>query len=148
MHSINKVFTLSTAFVAGALMLVGVTSPSYAETGTVRFNVGSAGFIFGVGGGSGVLRFKGQTYQLSIGGMRIGTIGASATDVTGVARNMRQASDIVGTYSAVGAGVAVIGGAGTARLQNEKGVILDVRAVKVGLEANLNLGGVSISLRQ
>jgi len=39
------------------------------------------------------------------------------------------------------------GGAGSARLQNEKGVVLEVRAVKVGLEANLNLGGVSISLQ-
>ena len=61
----------------------------YAETGAVRFSVGSAGFIVGVGGGSGVLRFKGRTYPLSIGGMRIGTIGASATEVRGVARNMR-----------------------------------------------------------
>ena len=39
------------------------------------------------------------------------------------------------------------GGGGAARLQNEKGVILEVRAVKVGLEANLNLGGVTISMR-
>ena len=93
------------------------------------------------------MRFKGRTYPLSIGGVRVGTIGASATEVRGIARNMRRASDIVGTYSGVGAGIAVIGGAGTARLQNEKGVILDVRAAKVGLEANLNLGGVTISMR-
>src|SRR5262245_29312101 len=135
MHSIVKASKLGAALIAGAAILGGVTTPAYAETGTVRFNVGSAGFIVGVGGGSGDLRFKGRTYPLSIGGMRIGTIGASATEVTGVARNMRQASDIVGTYSAVGAGIAVIGGAGTARLQNEKGVVLDVRPVKVGLEA-------------
>jgi len=146
MHSIVNGSKLA-AIIAGAVMLAGASTPSYAETGAVRFSVGSAGFIIGVGGGSGVLRFKGRTYALSIGGMRIGTIGAAATEVTGVARNMRQASDIVGTYSAAGAGIAVVGGAGTARLQNEKGVILDVRAVKVGLEANLNLGGVTISMR-
>jgi hypothetical protein len=146
MFSTIRAFKIGAALVAGALV-VGTGSPSYAETGTVRFNVGSAGFIVGVGGGSGILRFKGRTYQLSIGGVRIGTIGASATDVRGVARNMRQASDIAGTYSAVGAGVAVIGGGGAATLQNEKGVVLEVRAVKVGLEANLNLGGVRISLR-
>ena len=60
---------------------------------------------------------------------------------------MRQPSDIAGTYSVVGAGIAVVGGGGVARLQNEKGVVLEVRAVKVGLEANLNLGGVTISMR-
>jgi hypothetical protein len=148
MHYIVKVSKLGMALIAGMVMLMNVTTPSYAETGAVRFSVGSAGFIVGIGGGSGVLRFKGRNYPLSIGGMRIGTIGASATEVRGVAYNMRQPSDIVGTYSAVGAGVAVIAGAGSARLQNEKGVVLEVRAAKVGLEANLNLGGVSISMGQ
>ena len=138
---------IGAALVAGALMLGGTTTASYAETGAVRFSVGSAGFIVGVGGGSGTLRFKGRNYGLSIGGVRVGTIGASVTEVRGVAYNMRQPSDIVGTYSVVGAGIAVVGGAGAARLQNERGVVLEVRAVKVGLEANVNLGGVSISMR-
>jgi hypothetical protein len=146
MLNIAKASNLGGALIAGVIMLGGVTTPSYAETGAVRFSVGSAGFIVGIGGGSGVLRFKGRSYPLSIGGFRIGTIGASATEVRGVALNMRQASDIAGTYSAVGASVAMIGGAGTARLQNEKGVVLEVRAAKVGLEANLNLGGVTISM--
>ena len=138
---------VAAALVAGAVMLGTAPTPSYADTGTVRFTVGSAGFIVGVGGGSGVLNFKGRSYRLSTGGIRIGTIGASVTEVRGVARNMRRASDIAGTYSGVGAGVAVIAGAGTARLQNEKGVILEVRGVKAGLEANLNLGGLTISLQ-
>jgi hypothetical protein len=138
---------ISAALVAGAIMLGSAPTPSYADTGTVRFTVGSAGFIVGVGGGSGVLNFKGRSYRLSTGGVRIGTIGASVTEVRGVARNLRRASDIAGTYSGVGAGVAVIAGAGTARLQNEKGVILEVRAVKAGLEANLSLGGLTISMR-
>jgi hypothetical protein len=147
MLTIVRASKIGAALVAGAVMLGGATTASFAETGSVRFSVGSAGFIIGVGGGSGTLRFKGRAYPLSIGGVRVGTIGASVTEVRGVAYNMRQASDIVGTYSAAGAGIAVVGGAGAARLQNEKGVVLEVRAVKVGLEANLNLGGVSISMR-
>jgi len=135
------------ALVAGAVVLGSASTPSYAETGTVRFSVGSAGFIVGIGGGSGVLNFKGRSYRLSTGGVRLGTIGASVTEVRGVARNMRQPSDIAGTYSAVGAGIAVVGGVGTARLQNEKGVVLEVRAVKAGLEANLSLSGVTISMQ-
>ena len=148
MFNVVRASKIGAALIAGAVMLGSAPTPSYAQsTGTVRFNVGSAGFIVGVGGGSGVLNFKGRSYRLSIGGVRIGTIGVSATDVRGVARNLRQASDIAGTYTGVGAGIAVVGGAGTARLQNEKGVVLEVRAVKVGLEANLNLGGMTISMR-
>ena len=90
---------------------------------------------------------QGRSYRLSIGGVRVGTIGVSSTDVRGVARNMRRASDIAGTYSAAGAGIAVIAGAGVATLQNERGVVLEVRAVKIGLEANLSLGGMTISMR-
>ncbi|MBX9847322.1 MAG: hypothetical protein K2Z80_36535 [Xanthobacteraceae bacterium] len=147
MFNIVRASKVGAALIAGAVLLGSAPTPSYADTGTVRFSVGSAGFIVGVGGGSGVLNFKGRSYRLSTGGVRLGTIGASVTEVRGVARNMRRASDIVGTYTGVGAGVAVIGGVGTARLQNEKGVILEVRAVKAGLEANLNLGGMTISMR-
>jgi hypothetical protein len=147
MFSIARAFKISAAMIAGALILGSAPAPSYADTGSVRFSVGSAGFIFGVGGGSGTLVFKGRTYRLSIGGVRVGTIGISATEVRGRALNMRQASDIAGTYSAAGASIAVIGGGGVARLQNEKGVVLEVSAVKIGLEANLNLGGVTISMQ-
>jgi hypothetical protein len=147
MFSIARAFKISAAMIAGALILGTAPAPSYADTGSVRFSVGSAGFIFGVGGGSGTLVFKGRTYRLSIGGVRVGTIGISATEVRGRALNMRQASDIAGTYSAAGASIAVIGGGGVARLQNEKGVVLEVSAVKIGLEANLNLGGVTISMQ-
>ena len=147
MFNLVRVAKIGAALVAGAVILSSASAPSYADTGTVRFSVGSAGFIVGVGGGSGTLNFKGRSYRLSIGGVRGGTICVSATEVRGVALNMRQPSDIVGTYSAAGASIAVVGGGGVARLQNEKGVVLEVRAVKVGLEANLNLGGVSISMR-
>jgi hypothetical protein len=147
MFNIVRASKIGAALIAGAVVLGSAPTPSYAETGTVRFSVGSAGFIVGVGGGSGTLNFKGRSYRLSIGGVRVGTIGVSATEVRGVARNMRRASDIVGTYSAAGAGIAVVGGGGVATLRNANGVVLEVRAVKVGLEANVSLGGLTISMR-
>jgi hypothetical protein len=65
----------------------------------------------------------------------------------GRALNLRQASDIAGTYTAVGAGVAVAGGASGIRLQNAKGVVLELRGRNIGLELNANVSGVEISLR-
>jgi hypothetical protein len=51
----------------------------------------------GAGGGSGTLNFKGRNYRLSIGGINVGTIGASVVDLVGTASNLRTAADIVGT---------------------------------------------------
>jgi len=134
------------AFVAAAMLMVA-TLPSQADTGTVRFRVGSAGFIVGVGGGSGTLTFHGKTYPLRIGGVSLGMIGISSTDLAGRARNLRQASDIAGTYTAVGAGLAIAGGAATARLQNANGVVLEVKGTKVGFSASIDLSGLTISMQ-
>src|SRR5215468_5984667 len=135
----------ATIAVAG-VMLMTAAAPSFAETGSVRITVTKAGFIVGVGGGSGVLQFRGTTYRLRVGGISAGTIGVASADLVGTASNLRTAADIAGSYTAVGASVAVAGGAKTARLQNSNGVILVLRGAQVGLELSLNLSGVSISL--
>ena len=72
---------------------------------------------------------------------------SSTADLAGRARNLRRASDIAGTYTAVGAGLAVAGGAATARMQNANGVILEVRGTKVGFSASLDLSGLTISMQ-
>ncbi|WP_262265738.1 hypothetical protein [Microvirga yunnanensis] len=122
--------------------------PGWAATGTVRIEVVKAGFIVGVGGGRGTLVFQGRRYPLSVGGLSLGaTIGASKADLVGRAYNLRRATDIVGTYSAVGGSVAVGGGASGIRLQNARGVVLDLRGRNIGLEFNANVSGVEIGLR-
>jgi hypothetical protein len=147
MFDIRRAFRNGAVAVATLAMPL-LATPSHADTGTVHIVVTKAGFIVGVGGGSGVLTFHGRRYPLSIGGMSVGfAAGASKTEVVGRALNMNQPSDIAGTYTAVGAGVAVAGGAGAARLQNAKGVVLELRGRKVGFEAGANLSGVEIRLR-
>jgi hypothetical protein len=137
----------SAAAVAAAVMLMGVPSPSHAQTGTIRVNVTKAGFIVGVGGGSGTLTFKGRNYPLSIGGLSVGTFGATSADLVGNAYNLRTPADVTGTYTAVGAGVAIVAGGKAVRLQNANGVILELRGRQVGLEVSLNLSGMTVSLR-
>jgi hypothetical protein len=109
--------------------------------------VSKAGFIFGVGGGTGTLNFKGRSYPLSLGGISAGTIGVAQADLRGRALNMRRPEDIVGTYTAIGAGAALAGGAKGARLQNSNGVILEVSGAQVGFEATFGLSGLTISMR-
>src|SRR5262249_21291427 len=135
------------AIAAAAIMLIGTLSQSYAETGAVRLHIVKAGFIIGAGGGSGTLRFRGKQYRLGIGGINVGTIGASAVDLTGTASNLRTAADIVGSYTQSSAALAVVGGGRVATLRNANGVVIQVRGPAVGLEASLSLSGMTISMQ-
>lgn len=147
MFGISRTIKCGLAILAAAVMLVTFALPSYADSGTVRFRIVRGGFIVGAGGGSGTLVFHGRSYPLSVGGLSVGTFGAASADVVGRAFNLRRPQDIVGTYTAVGAGVAIAGGATAARLQNQNGVVMEVRGRQIGLEASLNLSGMSVSMR-
>ncbi len=147
MNLIRTTKYCATILVAAVILTVGNPSQSYADTGSVRLKVTKVGFIVGVGGGSGVLHFKGQSYRLSVGGVGIGTIGAAGADLVGTARNLRTAADIAGTYSAASASVAVAGGVKAVTLQNSNGVVLTLQGRQVGFEASLSLSGLTLSLQ-
>ena len=82
------------------LFLAGV-SPSYAQrqaaTGAVQVRIVRVGFIVGGGGGEGNLTYRGKVYPFSVGGISVGTIGATSADLVGRAYNLRSPSDIAGT---------------------------------------------------
>jgi len=119
----------------GLLVSVGVATPTRAETGAVSVVFTKGGFIVGVGGGKGVLTFRGKHYPFTVSGMSVGfTVGASTTN-------------FVGSYAAAGAGGAVAGGAGGVQLQNANGVILQLSGPKVGAEVSAAVGGVTIAMR-
>jgi hypothetical protein len=137
---------IAAVFMAAA-MWAGAVDASRAETGSLRLHVVKAGLIVGVGGGSGTLVFKGRSHRLSLGGIGVGSLGVAAVDLVGTASNLHHASDIAGTYGAAGAGATFVGGAQVARLQNEKGVVIEVRGVQVGFQISLGLSGLTIALR-
>lgn len=138
------------SFGAALLLLsaFGFASPSQADTGTVRVIFTKGGLVVGVGGGHGVLNFRGHNYRFTVSGMSLGfTIGASTTHLAGQALNLQSPSDIQGTYNVIGAGGALAAGAGGVQLQNQKGVILQLAGGKVGVELSAAVGGVTILLQ-
>ena len=135
------------AAVMAAVLLAGLSTQSQAQTGTVHLRIIKAGFIIGAGGGSGSLTYNGHRYRLSVGGISVGTIGIAEARLAGTAYNLHSPEDIAGVYEAAGAGVAIVGGPKVARLQNARGVVLELHGVQLGLEANLSLDGMSIALR-
>lgn len=132
----------------GLLTAAVVATPARAENGAVSVVFTKGGFIVGVGGGEGVLTFRGRRYPFTVSGASIGfTIGASTTKLVGRALNLRSPGDIAGSYAVVGAGGALAAGAGGVQLQNANGVILQLSGPKVGVELSAAMGGVTIAMR-
>jgi hypothetical protein len=143
-------FIASAAAVAAAAAVPVATQaqPQGKPDGTVEFTLWRAGFIVGGSGGSGTLHFKDNGYELRIGGISLGaTIGVARADFVGEVYNLKQASDIEGTYTAVSASGVLAGGAGVVDLQNSRGVRLRVSGRQIGLMVSIDLSGMQIGLR-
>jgi len=138
------------AFMALIVTLAGAALPSaaHADGGTIGFSVIKGGWIIGASAGSGVLIFHGQRYPISIGGLSAGFVfGASETNFRGTVSHIRSPYDVSGIYGAVGAGAALAVGGQAIVLRNEKGAVLRLVGRQVGLQINLDLSGMSITVR-
>jgi hypothetical protein len=143
-----NIITRRSLILSGAGLATAVfVAPAEAATGSVSMHIASAGFIFGVSGGSGTLTFRGRQYPLSIGGIRAGAlIGISAADLVGTASRLHSPGDIAGIYSAIGAGLSIAGGRTSAQLSNANGVVLRLHGRQVGFSFSIDLAGMNISL--
>jgi hypothetical protein len=145
---VRKLTRRSIVLSGAALVSASLSGVAEAATGAVTLRIASGGFIVGVGGGSGVLVFRGVRYPLSLGGVSLGaTIGVSEAQLVGTAFHLHDPHDIEGTYSAASAGVAVAGGGGVVVLSNARGVILRLKGRQVGFKLSLAISGLTISLK-
>src|ERR1700751_5198181 len=116
----------------GLLATTGLATPTLAETGRVAVVFTKGGLIIGVGGGQGVLTFRGKKYPFTVSGMSVGfTIGASTSKFVGRALNLKSPGELAGSYAVGGAGGALAAGAGGVQLQNANGVILQLSGPRV-----------------
>jgi len=131
-----------------ALASASVSTAAYADSGTIRISVVKGGWLIGASGGNGALDFHGHRYPLTVGGLSVGLVfGVSKTRLSGRVGHIRQPSDVEGVYGAAGAGVAVVKGARTIVLTNEKGAVMTLQGREVGLLVNADLSGLAISLK-
>jgi len=138
---------LRAVFVALSV-LIGLTTAAVADSGTISFEVIKGGWFIGGQGGSGTLVFQGRRYPITIGGISAGLVfGGSVTRFRGSVTNIRRASDVAGVYGAAGAGGAAIVGAQIITMRNEKGAVLRLTGQQIGLQLNLDLSGLAISVR-
>jgi hypothetical protein len=114
-----------------------------AETGRIQITFVKTGYS----GGGGILFHEGQRYGLGISGTKLKGIWIRRVDLIGTVLNLRSARDIIGTFTAVDGGVAFLGHSKMARIENPKGVILEIRGVNLNRNFSLNLSGMTITNR-
>jgi hypothetical protein len=135
------------AAILGVFVSAAIVPPVQAETGSVRVVFTKAAVVVGLGVGRGVLTFRGHQYPFKVSGASFGAmVSASITRLVGEALNLRSPGDFAGTYTAIGVGGALAGGAGSVVLQNSMGVILHLTGVKVGVELSASVGGMQITM--
>ena len=132
-------FSLVTAFAALPVMSMSAYAQSDVEPSRLQIT-----FMKAKGEGNGNLFFDGQKYGLSINGIKISGFRITRIDLVGTALNLRNASDIIGTYTATDAKGATVGYARMAQLANQKGVVLEIRGVNLRRRFTLNLSGMDI----
>ena len=141
-------FRAALAALTLAFASVGLSPVAHADSGSISFRVIKGGWFIGASGGSGTLLFHGRRYRISIGGLSAGLVfGASETRFHGTVSHIRSPYDVAGVYGAAGAGGAVGAGAQVIVLQNEKGAVLRLTGRQIGLQVNLDLSGLSVSVR-
>ena len=135
----------------GAVALVstlGLPSQVIAQgaPATIEMKILKVAGVVGLSGGRGTLFFNGQAYPLRVGGVSLGIgFALAAYELKGSVFNLQRAEDIYGNYTAASAGAALVGGGKVGVLTNARGVRLEVGAVTIGVELQVDLSGINIS---
>jgi hypothetical protein len=124
------------------LTVLATTAPSqvHADDGRIHITFFKAAY----GSGSGYLFFQGQKYGLGVSATKIRRVWVTAIDLIGTASNLRNAADIIGTYTAVDAQAGTVSRSKMARLENAKGIVVEIRALNLNRLFSLKLSGMTI----
>lgn len=118
-------------------------------TGTVSIRQVQVAFIGSGAIGGGTLRFNKRTYEITVGGLGIGGIGASRLTATGSVYRLSNVEDFTGAYLQIREGWALGDeGRGTLWLRNAKGVVMRLATKRRGLQLSLGADGVLIGFKQ
>ncbi len=117
-------------------------------SGTIAISETQFGFLVGGSTGGGTLKFKGKSHAFKIGGLSVGNIGVSKVRATGTVYNLTDLSQFAGKYVKAEASATVIEGKGSLKLQNDKGVVIEMETSSGGLQLSASGGGVSITMKK
>lgn len=133
--------------VALVLALALTAAPVLADepSGTISITLTSASALLGASWGQGVLTFGDKTHAFKVKGLKVLSVGIKKASATGDVYKLTKAADLAGTYQkASQAGLTFIKGERGVVVQNDKGVVINVKGTAKGLELGLVKGGLTI----
>jgi hypothetical protein len=149
LSNMRKVLVLAVAALClGTVVSVGAQQqekPLY-PIGYINFEYTNVAAGIGVSWGKGWLAFEGKNYPIKVEGLGIAAVGISKVNAVGNVYNLEKPADIVGTYGAVGGGIAIAGGVKGVLAKNGKGVVIDLVASQKGVSINIGGGGFTITM--
>jgi hypothetical protein len=140
---VDRSWILKFVVTLAALVLLPISTSTQAdaeEEGRIQITFSKPGY----GSGSGYLFYQGQKYGLDVSATKIGRIRVTTIDFIGTASNLRSAGDILGTYNGGDPKAALVRRATTVRLENARGVVLEIRAVNLNGASTLDLSGMTL----
>ncbi|MFZ4790084.1 MAG: DUF1134 domain-containing protein [Candidatus Competibacteraceae bacterium] len=137
---------LAATLLVGSLVMAADVAKQ--PVGKVSITEKQFGLIVGGSTGSGILTFQGKKYPFKLNGLSAGiNVGISKMSAVGEVYDLKAASQFPGTYTQLAASIALGGGVGGLRLQNENGVIMSLRSRTKGLDLNLgNVTGMTVTM--
>ncbi len=102
----------------------------------------------GINWGDGTLKFNGKEHYFSMSGLSLLDFGISKVSAKGEVYDLKKVSDFSGNYVGIKTGIALAGGIGGVRMQNQNGVILRMDSTQKGVKLNLGPGSVSLKLKE
>jgi hypothetical protein len=116
--------------------------------GTIDMQEVQAALLASGGGGQGTLFCRGREYPFTIGGLRVGGIGASTISASGEVYKLNSVAQFPGTYGEARYGYALGNrSGGDLWLQSNSGVIMHLKAKREGLMLSLGGDAIVISMQ-
>ena len=148
MSGYRKALVLAVAaFCLVAVVSVGAQEQQVYPVGSINFETTSIAAGIGVTWGGGTFTFQGKQYPITVKGLGVGTVGISSVSAVGDVYNLKNASDVAGTYIGVTGGIAIAGGVKGILAKNQNGVVLDIRATQQGVNLTIGTDGFTISMQ-
>lgn len=113
---------------------------------TVKLSEGTVAAGIGWSWGKGTLTYKGKAHPFKVEGLSVGDVGISKAEATGNVFNLKKVEDFSGVYRAAGVGGTAVKGVGATALQNDKGVVIELKSATKGAELKVALEGLKLAL--
>lgn len=140
--------TILAAVAAACLSFASVASFAASEKpdATIDLSAGSVAVGVGIDWGKGTLHYNGKDVPIKVKGLSLVRVGASKLSASGEVYHLKDLSDFAGNYTAVSAGAAIAGGGSILAMQNDHGVVMQIRSTTVGVDLDLGVKGLEVSI--